>query len=110
MAVPDDTEKSVAEKDVGANFRRELPDNSDFEIDVPFPERSGLFDWLGCETQTDARRRLGDGSHQRGGQQPDKSLIGSNGESPPHRGQIQLGSLWAENCSRLASKFMNPIA
>ncbi len=74
---------------MGAHLRRKLSENPDFEIDLPFPERSGILDGLGRETQADAWRRLGDGGHQGSGEPFNEPFVGANGEGPLKRGDVQ---------------------
>src|SRR5579871_4156899 len=110
MADPCDPNESVSKQRLRTDFWREGAEHADLQIDQPLPEWARILLRLRREAQADARRGLGDSGDQgsrKGGYKP---LVGSNGEGPFERSDIQLRDARAENRQHVPAEFMDALA
>ena len=102
--------KSSRKMSWGTHFRCGYAKHADFEIDVPFPERTRILVGFGREAQADMGGGLGGGRHQGCGEQVDEPLVGANGEGPIECGNVQDARLRTQGCQHVTGKLVNPVA
>ena len=107
---PRDADETVAKQGLCADLRREIAQDADFQIDLTFPKRAGVFFRFGCETQTNIWCGPCQRCDQGGGHEVQKSLVGSDGESPVEGCEVQRVGAWAEDGERIAAEDMDPVA
>src|SRR5208282_5755717 len=110
MPNPSHSNKSVSKQSLRANLWREGAQHADLQINLPLPKRARILLGLRRETQADARRSLGDSGDQGSGKGGDKPFVGSNGEGPFERSDVQLADVWAEDRQHVPAKHMDALA